>query len=297
MVEPAENGASSTTSAFDELLPAEMAAKAQQIGIRKAHLDFMSTFALAVLAGAFIALGCIFFTVSQTTGGVAVPWGLARVVGGLTFCLGLILILVGGAELFTGNNLIIMAWASRQLSTWRVLRNWGIVYVGNLCGAVATALFVFWGQHYEFANGGVGLTALNIGLGKVNYDFIQAMILGILCNALVCLAVWLTYSARTVMGRIMAIVFPITAFVAAGFEHCVANMYFIPFAILTRVGAGPDFWQNIGVSASTYSDLTWGRFVVNNLIPVTIGNIIGGVFFVALVYWVVYLRNKSTKRA
>jgi formate transporter len=297
MVEPVDNNASSAPSTYDELLPAEMAAKAQTLGIKKANLSFLSTFALAVLAGAFIALGCIFFTISQTSGGVAAPWGLMRVVGGLTFSLGLILVIVGGAELFTGNNLIIMAWASRQLSTWRVLRNWIIVYIGNLCGAVATALFVFWGQHYEIGNN--GLTALNIGNTKVGYDFVQAMILGIFCNALVCLAVWLTYSARTVMGRIMAIIFPIAGFVAAGFEHCVANMYFIPYAILVRVGAPDAFWTAIGKTAADYSNVTWSNFFVKNLIPVTIGNIIGGVFFVALVYWVVYLRsgNKPAKKA
>jgi formate transporter len=297
MVEPSENGASSAPSTYDELLPAEMAAKAQTLGIKKANMNFLSTFALAVLAGAFIALGCIFFTISQTTGGVAIPWGISRVVGGLTFSLGLILVIVGGAELFTGNNLIIMAWASRQLSTWRVLRNWIIVYIGNLCGAVATALFVFWGQHYVIGNN--GLTALNIGAAKLNYGFTQAMILGIMCNALVCLAVWLTYSARTVMGRIMAIIFPITAFVAAGFEHCVANMYFIPYSILVRVGAPDTFWTAIGKTADNYGNLTWASFFTKNLIPVTLGNIIGGVFFVALVYWVVYLRsgNKPAKKA
>ena len=189
MAEPVGNdtAAPATANTFDELLPAEMAAKAQTLGIKKANMDFISTFALAVLAGAFIALGCIFFTISQTTGGATVSWGLSRVVGGLTFSLGLILVIVGGAELFTGNNLIIMAWASRQLSTWRVLRNWMIVYIGNLCGAVATALFVFWGQHYEIGNNGI--TALNIGNTKVGYEFVQAMILGILCNALVC---WLS---------------------------------------------------------------------------------------------------------
>jgi formate transporter len=245
------------------------------------------------MAGAFIALGCIFFTVSQTTGGVAIPWGVSRVIGGIAFSLGLVLVIVGGAELFTGNNLIIMAWASRKLSTWRVARNWGIVYIGNLCGAVATALFVFWGLHYNMDNGGVGLTALNIGLSKVNLGFTQALILGILCNAMVCMAVWLTYSARTVMGRIMAIIFPITGFVAAGFEHCVANMYFIPYAILVKVGAPDTFWQSIGTTAASYDSLNWGSFIVHNLIPVTIGNMIGGVFFVALVYWVIYLRKKT----
>jgi formate transporter len=294
MVEPSENHEKDDNiSTYDELLPAEMAAKAQSIGIKKANLDFLSTFALAIMAGAFIALGCIFFTVSQTTGGVAIPWGISRVIGGVAFSLGLILVIVGGAELFTGNNLIIMAWASRKLSTWRVLRNWGIVYVGNLVGAVATALVVFWGMHYTFDNGAVGLTALNIGSAKVDLGFFQAIILGILCNALVCLAVWLTYSARTVMGRIMAIIFPIAGFVAAGFEHCVANMFFIPYSILVKVGAPDTFWQSIGTTSSSYDNLSWGSFFLHNLIPVTIGNIIGGVFFVALVYWVIYLRKKT----
>jgi formate transporter len=290
MVEPANGGATAT---LDELLPAEMAAKARTIGVKKAKMDFVSTFALAVLAGAFIALGCIFFTVSQTTGGVAIPWGIMRVIGGLCFSLGLILVIVGGAELFTGNNLIVMAWASQEISTWRLLRNWLIVYAGNLCGAVATALFVFWGMHYTMNKGALGVTALNIGLAKVSLGFWQAIILGILCNALVCMAVWLTYSARTVIGRIAAILFPIAAFVAAGFEHCVANMYFIPYAILIKAGAADSFWTTSGATAATYDKLTWANFFVKNLIPVTIGNIIGGVFFVALVYWVIYLRKKS----
>jgi formate/nitrite transporter len=146
------------------------------------------------------------------------------------------------------------------------------------------------------ANGGVGLTALNIGLGKVNLDFCQALIMGILCNAMVCMAVWLTYSARTVLGRVAAIIFPIAGFVAAGFEHCVANMYFIPFAILIKAGAPDSFWQSIGTTAASYDGMTWGSFFVHNLIPVTIGNMIGGVFFVALVYWVIYLRNKQAGR-
>jgi len=291
VTEPHDDG-DNIVSSFDELLPAEMASKAQDIGIKKAHIDFLGTFALAVLAGAFIALGCIFFTISQT--GLNVSWGIGRVIGGLTFSLGLILVIVGGAELFTGNNLIIMAWASRKLSTWRVLRNWVIVYFGNLSGAVATALVVFWGQHYEMDNGAVGLTALNIGLGKVNLDFTQAIILGILCNAMVCMAVWLTYSSRTTIGRIASIIFPISGFVAAGFEHCVANMYFIPFAILVKSGADSAFWQDIGVSPASYAGLEWGPFFLNNLLPVTIGNIIGGVVFVALVYWVIYLRNRET---
>ncbi len=277
---------------FDDLLPAEMARKGEAIGIRKANLDFLSMFALAVLAGAFIAVGAIFATVSLTTTGVAVPWGWGRVVAGIVFSLGLILVIVGGAELFTGNNLIVMAWASRNLSTKKLFRNWGIVYLGNLVGAVATALLLYFGKHYEMANGAVGVTALNIGMSKVQLGLFQAIILGALCNALVCLAVWLSYSARTTIGRIAAIIPPISAFVAAGFEHCVANMYFIPFAILIKSGASSSFWQAAGMSPEAYQGLDWLSFLVRNLIPVTIGNIIGGVFFVGAVYWVVYLRKK-----
>jgi len=279
-------------SSFDELLPSEMAWKAQDIGIKKANLDFISTFALAVLAGAFIALGCIFFTISQTSAGVTVHWGWGRIVGGLVFSLGLILTIVGGAELFTGNNLIIMAWASRRLSTWRVLRNWIIVFFGNFIGAIATVLVVFLAKHYQMSNGAVGITALNIGMTKVGYDFSQALILGILGNAMVCLAVWLTYSARTVIGRIAAIVFPISGFIAAGFEHCVANMYFLPYALLIKANAPDTFWQTLGTQPANYQGLTWGSFFLQNLLPVTLGNMIGGVFFVALVYWAVYLHRR-----
>lgn len=293
MTEPEENNGNNSLNVFDELLPQAMANKAREIGIKKAHMDFLSTFSLSVLAGAFIALGGIFFTISQTSGGVPLHWGVLRVVGGLTFSLGLILVIVGGAELFTGNNMIVMAWAGRHLSTKRLLRNWVIVYLGNMIGAVATALVVFLGHHYTMAGGTVGVTALNIGLGKVNLDFSQAIILGILCNALVCLAVWLTYSARTTLSRITAIIFPISAFVAAGFEHCVANMYFVPYAILIKAGAPASFWETIGVAADKYQTLTWGTFLFNNLLPVTIGNMIGGVFFVALVYWLIYLRGSS----
>ncbi len=292
---PEEIKYGTVAQSFDELMPAEMASKAQEIGIKKAKMDFLSTFALAVLAGAFIALGCIFFIITQTSGENAMSWGAARTLGGVAFSVGLILVVIGGAELFTGNNLIVMAWASRKLSTLSVLRNWGIVYLGNFAGSVATALGIFFAMHYTMAGGSVGITALNIGLGKVNLEFVQALLLSIFCNAMVCMAVWLTYSARTVLGRISAIIFPIAGFVAAGFEHCVANMFFIPYAILVKAGAPDSFWADAGTTAAAYDGLGWAPFFVNNLIPVTIGNIIGGVFFVAMVYWIIYLRGKTAK--
>ncbi len=274
---------------FDALLPAEMARRAEQIGVRKAGADPVTVLLLAVLAGAFIALGALFAT-TTLTGSSALPYGVARLLGGLAFTLGLTLVIVGGAELFTGNNLIVMAWASRKVPTLALLRNWALVYFGNFIGSVATAALVYGSGQYTFANGQVGATALAIASGKALLPFSQALLLGILCNALVCLAVWLAYSARTTGDRIAAIVLPIAAFVAAGFEHSVANMYFFPIALFIRAGAGPEFWLAIDRSADQFSHLTWERFIVGNLLPVTMGNIVGGALLVGAVYWLAYLR-------
>jgi formate transporter len=287
----AEERSSQPIIRIDSFLPKDMAQRAEEIGIKKVNLDFLSMSGLAVLAGSFIALGAIFATVALT-GTSSIPWGWGRLIAGLVFSLGLILVVVGGAELFTGNNLIVMAWSDRRFSTFKLLKNWGIVFLGNFIGSIATALIVFLGKQYTFNNGNVGITALNIGLAKVNLDFVQAIMLGIMCNALVCLAVWLCLSARTTLDKISSIIFPITAFVACGFEHCIANMYFIPTALFIKDWASPSFWQMTGINPSTYSDLTWYAFFVHNLIPVTIGNIIGGVVLVGAAYWVVYLRKR-----
>lgn len=268
----------------DALLPPEIAARAEEVGVKKARLDSLSMFALAVLAGAFIALGAVFATVVSAGGGL--PYGVTRLLAGLVFCLGLILVVLGGAELFTGNNLIIMAWASRKISTGALLRNWVIVYAGNLVGSVATAGLMFLTREYTFGGGAVGLTALNIANAKVNLEFVQATALGIMCNALVCLAVWLTLGARTTTDKILAIIFPITAFVAAGFEHSVANMYFIPLGWFIKI-FDPAFAAGAGVDLT---NLTPAGFL-ENLVPVTLGNIIGGVVMVAGVYWFIYLRH------
>jgi formate transporter len=275
---------------LDSFLPADMAHRAEEIGAAKARLSFGRILMLAVLAGAFIALGAIFATIALT-GTASVPWGWSRVVAGLVFTLGLVLVVIGGAELFTGNNLIVMAWASRHISTSQLLRNWGIVYLGNFIGSIGTAVLVFIAQMYLFDNGAVGLTALNTGLAKANLGFIQAVALGILCNALVCMAVWMSYSARTTLDRIASVILPIAAFVAAGFEHCVANMYFIPFALMIKSGAPDSFWVAIGKTPADFSGLTWLAFLWKNLLPVTIGNIIGGVVLVGAVYWLIYLRK------
>jgi len=277
---------------FDALVPPEMALKAEELGIRKANLDFTRTFVLAVLAGAFIALGAAFST-TVATGTAEAPYGWSRLLVGLSFSIGLVLVVVGGAELFTGNNLIVMAWASGRVSTARLLRHWAIAYLGNFVGAAATAVVIFASGQYGFAGGSVGDTALSIANAKTSLPFVQAIVLGILCNALVCLAVWLSYSARSTSDKILAVFPPITAFVAMNFEHSIANMYFIPIGLLVKAGAPESFWVGIGKTAASYPELNVSHFLANNLLPVTLGNVIGGAALVGLVYWFVFRRDST----
>lgn len=250
-------------------------------------MDAVSTCVLAGLAGAFIGLGAMLFTVVVT--GSALGYGPTRLLGGLAFSLGLVLVVVGGAELFTGNTLIVMAWASGKIRTARLLRNWALVYAGNFAGAVLTVLLVYASGQWQFNDAQIGATALRIANAKVGLGFLDAVALGVLCNALVTLAVWLAMSARSNVDKVVGIVFPITAFVAAGFEHSVANMYFVPLGILLknedRVRA------SAGLSLEQVARLEWDTFLISNLLPVTIGNIIGGALLVGAVYWFVYLRQ------
>ena len=290
---------------IDALLPQEMASRAEYLGARKAEMPFLKTFMLAILAGAFIALGAIFATVVSAAGipvstpdgtlaySTALPYGLVRVLAGLVFSLGLILVIVGGAELFTGNNLIVMAWASGKVSGLALLRNWLIVYFGNFVGAIGTAVLMFFTKQYTFGANAVGIAALKTAVGKCDLTFIQAVALGILCNALVCMAIWLTYSARSTTDKILAIIFPITAFVAAGFEHSIANMYFISYALFVK-DFDPAFIASVNSQVTHLDKLTWPAFFFNNLIPVTIGNIIGGAVLVAAVYWAIFLRRTES---
>lgn len=289
---------------IDALLPQEMATRVEYLGVRKAEMPFLKMFMLAVLAGAFIALGAIFATTvsagSMTitaAGGeaaytTAFPYGFSRLLTGLVFSLGLILVVVGGAELFTGNNLIVMAWANGKVTGRALLRNWAIVYMGNFVGSIGTVILMFFTKQYTFGANSVGIAALRIGVAKVEFGFLQAVALGVLCNALVCLAVWLTFSARSVVDKIAAIIFPITAFVAAGFEHSIANMYFIPYALFIRF-FDPAYTAAVSDKVTNLDKLTWGAFVFNNLVPVTIGNIIGGAALVAAVYWAIFLRPEK----
>jgi formate transporter len=284
----AENGNSIPQIRIDARLPQQMAEKAESIGVAKIKAPRSRQFFLAVLAGAFIALGAIFAT-TVATGSEGMPYGVSKLLVGLVFSLGLILVIVGGAELFTGNNLIIMAWASGKIKIWDVIRNWIVVYIGNFVGAFGTAVLMFFSKQYEFSGGAVGVTMLKIAMGKCELEFLQALVLGVMCNVLVCLAVWLTFSARSTIDRIMAIIFPITAFVAAGFEHSIANMYFIPIGLLIKDYV-PGFAAASGLDLSM---LTWQNFIINNLIPVTLGNLFGGAVLVGAMYWMIYLKDRN----
>jgi formate/nitrite transporter len=265
-----------------------MAQRVLKVGVAKARLPVPDSLILAVLAGAFIGLGAAFATL--TTTGSLLGLGPTRVLGGLTFSLGLILVVVAGAELFTGNNLVAMAWASRQITTRQVARNWMLVYVGNFVGSVGTALLVFWSGTLAMGDNAVALNAIQIAAVKCELSWGEAFVRGVLCNALVCLAVWLCNSARSTTDKILAIIWPISGFVALGFEHCIANMYFIPLGILLKTDAG--LTNLIGAGSDAFPSLDLGGLMAN-LIPVTLGNVVGGTLLVAGVYWFAYLRPKG----
>lgn len=274
----------------DALLPPEMALACEAAGTAKAGRDEVALIVLGVLAGAFIAFGAIFMTIVMTGAG-DLPWGVARLLAGLVFSLGLVLVIVGGAELFTGDSLMIVACASRRITPGSLLRAWSLVYAGNIVGAVGTAALVFLAGQHGFASGAVGKTALAIASLKAALPTGQLFFLAVLCNVLVCLAVWMSFGARSAGDKVMVIVPPITAFVAAGFEHSVANLYFLPYALAVKYWAGPEFWTAIGGSAADYAALTLSS-AAHNVIVATIGNLIGGSLMVGAVYWFVYLRGR-----
>ena len=290
---PGEEVAGPQVVTFDAIMPASMAVRAEQSGIKRASTDPLIVLVLSVLAGAFISFGAIFAT--TVTAGVGLPYGVARLLSGLVFSVGLIMVVIAGAELFTGNNLIVMAWANGKVKGRALLMNWVLSFTGNFIGAFLTAVLMFYTTQYTFGDGAVGLVALNTANTKASLAFVPALTLGIMCNALVCLAVWMCFSARTNIDRVVTAVPPIAAFAAAGFEHCIANIYFIPMGLFIKAGASQSFWTAIGKTASDYPELTWSNFFLGNLVPVTIGNIIGGSIMIGAVYWFVYLRKSDVK--
>jgi formate transporter len=260
---------------FDAYSPNEIAERVESIGVAKARLPLISQVTLGVLAGGFIGLGALYSTL--VTGDTTLNFAVSRLLGGLTFSLGLILVVVAGAELFTGNNLLVMAWAGRRITTRELLENWFVVYFANFAGAVGMACLVYFSGHWQMNNGEVGINIVKIAAAKSAIPFWAAFFKGILCNILVCLAVWLALAGRSVTDKIFAIIFPISAFVAAGFEHSIANMYFIPLGILVQ-----EHFPAAGAATLNWTGL------LANLIPVTLGNMAGGGVMVAAVYYLVY---------
>lgn len=279
---------------IDAYTPAQMADRVEKAGIAKSNRDTFSTLTLAAMAGVFIALGAVFFTFVIHDS--VLSSGLTKLIGGLVFSLGLILVIITGAELFTGNNLIVMAFISRKITFAQLLNNWGLVFFGNFVGSLIVVFLIFLTGMWSAGNASVGVTALTIANAKVNLTFWQALSKGILCNILVCLAVYLCFSGRSVTDKILAILFPITAFVALGFEHSVANMYFIPAGLVLKTN--PEVLaaaQDVLGGMPDLANLTWYGFLVGNLLPVTLGNIIGGTIFVGLAHWFLFLRPAAVE--
>ncbi|MDF2152855.1 formate/nitrite transporter family protein [Vibrio sp. CAU 1672] len=268
---------------FDAFSPRQIAEKVDSIGVTKARLPLLSMVMLGVLAGAFIGLGGLYFTIVKSD--ASLGFATQQVLGGVTFSLGLILVIVAGAELFTGNNLLAMAWADKKITTLELLKNWVVVCLANLVGAVGVATLVFLSGHPEMNQGTIAATYAKIAVAKCDMPFWTAFFRGVLCNILVCMAVWMALAGRSVIDKAVAIVFPISAFVAAGFEHSIANMYFIPLGMMLQSSGTVEVAGSVGM---------WG--LVSNLFPVILGNLVGGSVFVGLVYHVIYLRAQPVKR-
>lgn len=267
--------AKSSTDCFS---PQEIEQNVEALGLKKARSPLAVSLLQAFLAGIYIGLGGLFFCIvlADATLGFAAQ----RLLGGLVFALGLGLVAIAGAELFTGNCLLVMAWAQGQIKAWEVGKNWTIIWLGNLVGALVLVVLVFLSHHWAMNNGAVGMAVIKLAISKLTPDFLPIFVKGILCNLLVCLAMWMSYAGRTVTDKMIGLVLPVMAFIAAGFEHCIANMYLLPLAwVLVTTGHAP---AGLDVSVVTIPA------IVHNLIPATLGNIVGGGGFVGLVYWAIY---------
>ncbi|ELB2821524.1 formate transporter FocA [Vibrio alginolyticus] len=269
--------------------PKEMMVEAEKFALSKANKTSSMTLSLAIMAGAFIGLAFLFY-ITVTTGSTGAGWGLSRLAGGLAFSMGLILIVICGGELFTSSVLSSISWANKQISFGKMLSIWGKVYVGNFIGAMFLLALVTAAGLYQMDGGQWGLNALNIAQHKLHHTLIQAFALGILCNLLVCLAIWLTFSSANAMTKAAMTILPVAMFVSSGFEHCVANMFMVPLGIVIANFAPESFWASVGMPASQYTDLNISHFITANLIPVTLGNIVGGAVLVGLSNWCIFRR-------
>ncbi|MHC1720444.1 MAG: formate/nitrite transporter family protein [Clostridiaceae bacterium] len=277
------------------LAPDEIAKYTIEAGIKKTKLTTLNMFILGILAGAFIAFAAEgsnmaaynLFAKPET-------YGLGKALAGAIFGTGLMMVIVGGGELFTGNTLILAGVLEKRVAMKDMLKNWFFVYLGNFAGSVLIAYMIVHSGLLGSSAGQLGGMTIKIASYKVGLTFIQAFYLGIMCNWLVCLAVWMCYGAKDMAGKLLAVFFPIWLFITSGFEHCIANMYYIPAGILAKAsGSYVESALSLGVTPEKLAHLNWSSFALNNLIPVTLGNIVGGGIFVGAVYWFVYIRNKK----
>ncbi|WP_101775394.1 formate transporter FocA [Pasteurella oralis] len=264
--------------------PVKMAQIGEDVGVYKATKKQLYSFFSAIPAGAFIAIAFVFYATTQTGNGDA-PWGLTKLVGGIVFSLGVIMVVVCGSELFTSSTMTAVARVSGRISTIQMLRNWVVVYLGNFIGAIFIVLLTWFAGQITAANGQWGLTILKTAQHKIHHTWVEAFALGIFCNIMVCIAVWMTYAGRTLLDKAIIMILPISMFVASGFEHSVANMFMIPMGMMVVNFASAEFWQVIAMTPAQFADLDVYHFVVKNLVPVTLGNIVGGAGCVALAQW------------
>lgn len=272
--------------AADDKAPKNIAETvAQTIGVAKATSPWFTVAVLGVLAGAYIGFGGLLSMSVNFDLAAKAGLGVSRFLGGSVFSLGLILVVIAGAELFTGNNLMVSSVMSGEIKFSTMMKRWVLVYVANFVGALLVCFIFYYSGLWKTADGAMGAAAVKIANTRVGFTFTEALWRGIGCNWLVCLAVWMALAARQTIGKIAAIYFPIMAFVAIGLEHCIANMFFIPSGIILK------HWSGLAqLSTMDLSGLTWGGFIWKNLVPVTLGNIIGGTLFVGMGYWGAYLR-------
>lgn len=276
------------------LPPAAIAAYTSDVGVKKAALSSVLQFVLGILAGAFIAFASEGSNMAAFNL-LADPdtYGLGRCLAGVVFPTGLMLVVLAGGELFTGNTLMSITLVQRRITLRSMLANWFWVYLGNFVGSLMLAYMMTESGLFKSGGGLLGGVTISIASGKVSHSFTTAFFLGVLCNWLVCLAVWLAYGAKDMTGKILGIFFPIWLFITSGFEHCVANMYYIPAGILAK--SNPAWLAASGLPDSAIEALTWTNFFYANLLPVTLGNIAGGGLFVGMAYWFAYLRQDDRK--
>lgn len=265
----------------ESLSPREIVLQTLNSSVKKVRKPLLTTFLLGVLAGAFIGLGALFYTIVKAD--ATYSFATKQLLGGLVFAVGLILVVVAGAELFTGNNLLAISWANKRITTKEMIGNWVVIFFSNMIGAVSLAVMVYLSGHISMNDGAIAETYVKMAEAKTSLPFLTAFFRGVLCNILVCLGVWMAMGGKTITDKILAIIFPIALFVAAGFEHSIANLFIIPLGLIIK---------NYGdVSIATQHLSISGLF--NNLIPVVLGNIVGGSILVGLMYHFIFLRDSN----